>query len=71
VFGDHTLEEAKRIAVAKSLELGQRCIVVASDDAPGLYTIGVPVKSLSGADFIKQLKERIRKANEDGGSNEG
>jgi hypothetical protein len=57
MFGNHTYEEAVKLAASKEKELGRKCTVFPSDDEPGKFTIGVEVKAISGADFIKRLTE--------------
>ena len=53
MFGNHAFEVALRIANEKSIELGKECIPIPNDD--GTWTIGVPIKALTGAEFKKKL----------------
>jgi hypothetical protein len=60
-FGEHTYEEAVKLAASKTKELGRKCTVIPAEakpgGTPGLYTIGIEVKMMTGADLVKRIKE--------------
>lgn len=63
MFGFHDRETAERIAREKSKEHGQEYTVLPAEvaDGPeGMFTIGVKIKAMTGADLIKRLKEQAK-----------
>ena len=59
MFGNHDIETALKIADEKTKELGVTCAVFpCGDEAPGLYTIGVPIPTISGQKLEELLKRK-------------
>jgi hypothetical protein len=56
-FGNHTYEEAVKLAASKTKELGRNCVPVPSADESDKWTIGIEIKAMSGADLMKRIKE--------------
>lgn len=54
MFGNHDYETAKKIALEKSKELGEECVVLPADE-DGKFTIGRPLKAISGAELIARI----------------
>jgi hypothetical protein len=55
MFGNHDYKTARRIADAKTLETGKPHTVLPSPDKKGKWTIGAPIKALSGSDLFKRI----------------
>jgi len=56
MFGNHTYEEAVKIAEQKTRELGKQCVVAESEDEPGKFTVGVPVQATSFAEIRRLIR---------------
>lgn len=57
MYGNHTRERAAEIAAQKTTETGKRHIIIESEDEPGKWTIGVPLKSIMTGDNLRELIE--------------
>ncbi len=62
MFGNHDYDVAVKIAAEKSKELNKECTVIpCGNEAPGKYTIGVPIKVMSGTEFEQHLLGKLGK----------
>lgn len=56
MFGNHDYDAAVKLAADKSKELGKKCVVVpCGDEAPGRFTIGIPIKATSFEEFKQSI----------------
>lgn len=64
MFGNHTADKIEAVVAAKSKELGKTCIAVLVDETgpngEELYTVGVPIKGISGKEFKEHLLAAAR-----------
>jgi hypothetical protein len=58
MFGNHNYNKAVKLAAKKSKELGKKCAVFPSEDEPGKFTIGVPIKATTVGELIESLKAK-------------
>ena len=61
MFGNHDYKTAVKIAAEKQKELNKNTTVFPSEDEPGLYTIGIEIKAITGAEFKQRLLDRLGK----------